>query len=306
MISSRLYIVVTPAKDEEEDLPGLIDSMAKQTFTPVLWVIVDDGSTDNTPKIIEEAQKDHNWIQTIRLKEGRRDIGPHYAYVCQQGFDFAINYCESEGINYNYVGLIDADLILDEAYFEKVMKEFEKNPNLGIASGEVWNRTNGQLVRSKQRYDLPSGGCRLWSKECFKDTGGYLLTYAPDSISNVKAKLRGWDTRAFEEYRVVSTRALGSAEGYWREYKGFGEYNYYVGSDLTFAILKGLRYALSRPYYIGIAYLYGYLSCLLQRKERIDDKEIIEYYRNSRKQEVKNYYLGKLLKKLKKNPNFKN
>ena len=127
-----------------------------------------------------------------------------------------------------------------------------------------------------------------------------MVTYAPDSVSNVKAKLRGWDTRSFDKYKIVSTRALGSAEGYWKEYKGFGMYNYYVGSGIIFAILKGLRYSFARPYYIGIAYLYGYFSWLLQRKRRIEDKEIRDYYRNSRLREIRKYYTDKLARMFKK------
>lgn len=48
--SSHKYIVVTPCKNEGENLPNLIASVVAQTIMPVLWVIVDDGSTDTTPE----------------------------------------------------------------------------------------------------------------------------------------------------------------------------------------------------------------------------------------------------------------
>ena len=288
------YIIITPAKNEEESLPGLIQSVVKQTTKPKIWVIIDDGSTDRTPEIIEDAVKKYAWIQTIHLKESVRDLGIHYSQVCSTGFDFAVEYCKKQRMEYDYIALIDADMILEETYFERLIKAFERNPKLGIASGEVWNIIGRKTIRSKQRDDLPSGGVRLWRRRCFEETGGYLMTYAPDSVSNVKAKLKGWDTRSFEEIKVVSTRALGSAEGYWKEFKGFGIYGYYVGFNLLYVIFKVIRYSFKRPRYIGLAYLYGYFSCLILRKKRIDDKEIRYYYKHTRPQEINQYYFNAL------------
>ena len=296
---SGSYIIITPAKNEEKSLPGLIQSIVRQTIKPKLWVIVDDGSTDGTPEIIEDAVKKHEWIQTIRLKEGERDLGVHYSQVCIAGFDYAMEYCKRCKIEYDYIGLIDADIILEETYFERLIKEFEKNRNFGIVSGEVWNIIDEKTKRSKQRSDLPCGGARLWRRRCFEETGGYIVTYAPDSISNVKAKLKGWETRSLEGIKVISTRALGSAEGYWKEFKGFGIYSYYVGFNLFYAILKGMRYLFERPYYIGLAFLYGYFSCLILGKKRIKDEEIRHYYRHIRPREINQYYLDVIRNKLK-------
>jgi glycosyltransferase involved in cell wall biosynthesis len=288
--SLRSYVIVTPAKDEEKGLPGLIQSVVEQTIKPKLWVIVDDGSADRTPDILDEAEKKYDWIQTIRLKESVRDLGIHYSNVCTTGFDFAIEYCKKHNMKYDYIGLIDADMILEDVYFERLIKEFEKNPMIGIASGKVWNIIGGKMIQSKQRDDLPDGGARLWKRQCFEETDGYLMTYAPDSVSNVKAKLKGWETKSFEEIKVTSIRALGSAEGYWKEFKGFGIYGYYVGFNFIYVIFKGMRYSFKKPYYIGLAFLYGYFSSLILRKKRIDDKEIRHYYQHTRPQEINQYY----------------
>ena len=69
------YILITPVKNEEENLPNLIQSVVEQTIKPVLWVIVDDGSTDRSPEIIKEAQKKYSWIQSIRLESKSRELG---------------------------------------------------------------------------------------------------------------------------------------------------------------------------------------------------------------------------------------
>ncbi len=51
------YLIVTPVKNEEKDLPGLVESMASQSILPLIWIIMDDGSTDKSPQILQEAEK---------------------------------------------------------------------------------------------------------------------------------------------------------------------------------------------------------------------------------------------------------
>ena len=52
MVDSTMlkYILVTPAKNEGKHLPKVAEAVIDQVVLPTLWVIVDDGSTDETPK----------------------------------------------------------------------------------------------------------------------------------------------------------------------------------------------------------------------------------------------------------------
>ena len=293
-IDKKRYILVTPAKDEEKNLSGLIQSIVKQTIKPILWIVVDDGSRDRTSGIIEEAKEMHDWIETIRLGECTWDLGIHLSYVCRTGFDYAIKYCKEHNVWYHYIGIIDADVVLSEDYFERLMNEFENNPKLGIASGEVWNIVGNEMIQNKQNEYLPLGGARLWSRECFDKTGGYLLTCVPDSVSNVKAILHGIETRIFKDIKFVSTRGSCSAKGYWIGYKQLGANNYFVGYTLIHILLKGLKLLFEKPYYIGFAYHYGYFGSLIFRKERIEDGEVRYYFRHIRVREISKYYISKL------------
>lgn len=276
------YILVTPCKNEEDSLPKLTESVINQTIRPNLWVIVDDGSTDKTPAILKEVTRKYNWIKTIRLNEAPRDLGIHVSHVYRQGFDYAINYCLDYSVNYIYFGVVDADIILETNYFEALISEFEKNPRLGICSGRIGNIVEGKILWSDYRNDLPSGGARLWRKKCFEETDKYLLTCSPDSVSNVKAKIKGWETRQYEHITAVSTRPYASAQGQWIGYKKLGSNNYFIGYNPTHVLLKGMTLLYSRKGYfktgIGIAYIYGYLACYLKHGPRIDDKEVLNYY----------------------------
>ena len=87
------YVLVTPIKNEEANLPGLIDSIENQDLKPILWVIVDDSSDDSSPNILEAASKKNSYIQVVTLTaKSKYDIGEHYAEVCSIGFKYAIDF----------------------------------------------------------------------------------------------------------------------------------------------------------------------------------------------------------------------
>ena len=49
---SRRYLLISPCRDEAQYLRRTLDSVAAQSVPPALWVVVDDGSTDETPAIL--------------------------------------------------------------------------------------------------------------------------------------------------------------------------------------------------------------------------------------------------------------
>jgi Glycosyltransferases, probably involved in cell wall biogenesis len=286
----RDYLLVTPCKNEEDSLPKLAESVTGQDITPLLWVIVNDGSTDKTSEILADLCSRHLWIQVVNLSEKPRNLGIHVSHVYRIGFDAARRHCEENNLNYDYIASVDADIILDNNYFSSLMAEFKADQKLGICSGHIGNLINGAIIWSKYKEDLPSGGARLWSKKCFEETGGYLLTCSPDSVSNVKAKLKDWNTRHFASPKAISTRAYSSAQGQWRGYRKLGSNNYFIGYSPIHACLKGVKLLYSKNGYfvhgVGIAYVFGYFYDLISNKPRIDDKEVLEYYKNSRLKEL--------------------
>ena len=288
------YILVAPARNEEQFLPQVIDSVANSSVQPLLWLIVDDNSTDETPKIIKRSAIENDYIMLLSLSENSERSSFHYSYVCKRGFDTAIKLAVEKGMDWDYMILLNADTIVDPQYFEDIMFEMEKNPKIGIASGDVYLLKNGKVRAIKAPRDMPSGTARVWRKKCFYETGGYLLTYAPDSVSRVKAKLRGWKTVRFKEYNAYQLRQTSSAEGLWNGFKMDGNKAYYLNKHPLLIFLNAIYFTTKKPYYTGIAFLYGYLISVFKRKEKIDDEEIRDYYWNTRLKEYKNVFFEKL------------
>ena len=288
---SRQYIVVTACKNEGDNLPNLIQSIASQTLKPVLWIIVDDGSTDNTPEILKEAEEKYSWIQSIRLEESKRDLGLHLAGMVRKGFDFAINYCKKKGIDYGYLANVDGDLTLETTFFEDIIKEFEKDPELGLASGGTKHIVGDRIIKAKLREDEPSGGHMLIRRECFEDCEGIPVSYAMDSVLKAKARIKGWKTKRFEENTATEIRDVGSAEGYWKGFKHGGKTDYYLNMHPIHVISRSIKYSLRRSGYGGIAYLMGYLSSVIRRDKQIDDEEVKKYFWNIWKSSYKHCLL---------------
>jgi biofilm PGA synthesis N-glycosyltransferase PgaC len=59
------YIIISPARNEQDNIAHTIRSMADQTCTPNLWIIVNDGSTDRTKELIEAAARHYSWIRVV-------------------------------------------------------------------------------------------------------------------------------------------------------------------------------------------------------------------------------------------------
>ena len=59
------YLLISPCRDEAEYMRQTLDSVIAQSVPPAKWVIVGDGSTDGTPRILEEYANRHDWIEIV-------------------------------------------------------------------------------------------------------------------------------------------------------------------------------------------------------------------------------------------------
>lgn len=297
MVAEPDYILTTPCKNEAQSLPELAESIINQTITPKLWLIVNDNSTDNSAKILRDFETKYDWIRVITSKGTKRDLSFHYAKVVSEGLSLAMDISSAEKRPFEYIGLIDADMVLEKRFFERIIDKFEKDPNLGVASGSTAYFEADILVTEKGRENLPIGGLRIWKRKCFIETGGFPISYSADSVSNVLAVLHGWDTKKFEDIIGIQTRRTGSAEGLWKGYRTKGESDYYRDYHPLYALFKFVKYSFTRPFYIGIAYMEGYINGIVKIRKKIDIPEVRQYYRKKHL-EIGRYYAGKFKFKL--------
>ena len=64
----RKLTIITPTYNRGKLLPHLYDSLTKQNCTSFLWMVVDDGSADNTGELVQRWQQEGKLAIVYRLK----------------------------------------------------------------------------------------------------------------------------------------------------------------------------------------------------------------------------------------------
>jgi len=279
---NRSYILVTPVHNEATHLEQVIVSVQEQTLHPVLWIAVDDGSTDESLAILEAAQDRLSWLTVLRFDHSEYTRHLRYAAVCRTGFDHAIATLKARGCNWEYVGLLDSDILAPPEYFLSLVELMEADSRIGIASGGLLSVINSRLLRSRARTDWPMGAARLWRRQCFRETGGYDLTPSPDSVSNVRALKHGCQLRRVESIAAIQVRPVGAASGMWHGHVSAGQRAHFLGRHFALVFLGGMDMCRERPYYHGVAYIWGFVGAKLRRQAQTEDVMVRNYFGRER------------------------
>ena len=118
MKQSVVISVVMPAYNSEKYIGEAIESILNQTFTDFEFIILNDGSTDNTAKIVKEyAKKD----KRIRFVDNKKNQG--LVAVLNQGLDLAKG---------TYIARMDSDDISLPTRFEKQIEYMNAHPECGV------------------------------------------------------------------------------------------------------------------------------------------------------------------------------
>jgi len=275
---SRRYVLITPCRDEAEYLGTTIDSVAGQSVLPAKWVIVDDGSTDDTPRILAEAARRYPFIEILRREDrGQRSVGPGVVDAFYAGCD-AINLDE-----YDYLCKLDGDLDIPRTYFERVMERFEADAYLGTFSGKLYLRRGDDLVHERCGDENSVGPAKFYRVGCFRDIGGFVRQVSWDGIDGHMCRLRGWIARSAdaEELRLIHLRRMGSSQkSFWTGRVRWGRGKYFMGSTLPYVLAVSLYRMSERPFVIsGIGILVGFLKAALAREPRFHDPAYLRFFR---------------------------
>jgi glycosyltransferase involved in cell wall biosynthesis len=258
-----------------------LDSVAAQTVLPSLWVIVDDGSTDATPEILEEYQSKLPFLRIVRRADrGRRRVGPGVV----EAFNAGLATVDLD--EFDYVCKLDLDLELPPHYFERLIERMEKNPRLGTTSGKpyfVHPRTGALVHETGCGDEMSVGMTKFYRVECFREIGGFVSEVMWDGIDCHRCRMLGWmaDSVDAEDLRFVHLRPQGSThKGIWtgRARAGFGQY--FMGTSLAYILAAAIYRVPQYPVLIGsIATVSGYISSGLRSLPRYDDADFRRFLR---------------------------
>jgi glycosyltransferase involved in cell wall biosynthesis len=271
------YVVITPVRDEAKYIVNTIDSMAVQTLVPQKWIIVDDGSSDQTPEIIDAASAKYSWICVIhRPNRGFRKSGGGVIDAFYGG------YCIADGVEWDFLVKLDGDLSFGPDYFEKCFSHFLADRHLGIGGGMVCCLENGALAE-----DFPGdppfhvrGATKIYRRACWEQIVPLVRAPGWDTIDEVKANMLGWTTRTFRDPKLLQHKATGAGDGNWRNWLKNGLANYVTGYHPIFMMAKCMKRAYRHPHSLQwIALCAGFCSGYLKMIPQVDDARVIRYLR---------------------------
>ena len=273
------YVVISPARDEEQFAERTLSSMAAQTRQPDLWIVVDDGSQDRTPQILERWRERLPYLRVVRRERGKgRSVGPGVINAFYAGLE-TVDLRE-----FDYLCKLDIDLDLPPRYFEIMLQRMEAEPRLGTCSGKAYYPgPGGELLSEGIGDEVSVGALKFYRTSCFRQVGGFVREVMWDGIDCHRCRMLGWIARSWDEpeVRVTHLRPMGSSQvGIWtgRKRHGFGQH--FMGTGLLYMTASAI-YRMAHPPYVvgGFAMWWGWVQSALAHKPRLEDAPFRRFLR---------------------------
>ena len=282
------YIIITPARNEEDFIEKTIQSVISQTKRPEKWIIVSDGSTDRTEEIVESYQRDFEWIDLLRMPEHRDREFAAKVYAFNAGYE------KAQENQFDIIGNLDADISFDEGYFNFLLDKFRADANLGVA-GTPFVEKGSHYNYEFTNIEHVSGACQMFRRECFEEIGGYIPIKGGgiDWTAVTTARMKGWRTRTFTEKTCIHHRTIGTGNSSrivsWFRH---GKKDYFLGGHPIWQVFRSMYQMKNRPYVLGGGLLLlGYFWAAIIREKRPVPEELIKFYRNEQMRRLKSLTL---------------
>jgi glycosyltransferase involved in cell wall biosynthesis len=260
------YAAITPVKDEAAHLRRTAEAMLAQTHRPTRWVIVDDGSTDESFEIAASYAAAHDWIVAIRSgRERRRARGGPIVEAFNRGL-------RELPERPQFVVKLDGDLFLPAHYFAWVAATFAAEPRAGVVGGLVLINDRGEWVAERMDRRTVHGAIKAYRSDCLEEIGGLDAAMGWDGIDEYAARARGWQVVVLSELQVLHYKTRGSAQPWrsarWEEGRGA----HYMGYRWRAVVLRaGYRMLVEHPPLLGgLALGLGYLWSAVKREPQAD------------------------------------
>jgi len=290
MAKTLSYVLITPARNEGQYIEKTIRSMVAQTVLPLKWVIVSDGSTDETDDIVRRYAADWPWIELMRMPDRRER---HFAGKVGA---FNAGYDRVRDLDFDIVGNLDADVSFEVGHFEFLIGKMGENPQLGVA-GAPFREGTFQYDYRFTNIENVWGGCQLFRRECYEGIGGYmpLTGGCIDHVAVLSARMHGWQTRTFTESVCLHHRKMGTAlQGALKAKYKLGVKDYTVGNHPLWELARTFYQMANRPYILGgLALGCGYFWSLIQQAPTPLSSDLVDFVRREQIQRLKQFVISK-------------
>lgn len=289
MATLPTYILITPARNEARFIELTLQSMVRQTYCPLKWMIVSDGSTDGTDEIVRRYTTDNPWIELLRMPERAER---HFAGKVHA---FNAGYAKAKELNPDVIGNLDADVSIEPDHFQYLVSKFGENPELGVG-GSPFKEGSQQYDYRFSNIENVWGGCQLFRRECYEAIGGYTPVKGGgiDHIAVVSARMRGWHTRTFTDRVCIHHRQMNTAQqGALKAKFKLGAKDYSFGNHPVWELFRTFYQMRNPPFILGgMALGAGYFWSMARRAEISVSNDVVAFTHHEQLQRLKNVVRG--------------
>src|SRR4051794_16798804 len=207
MAEDFVYLsLVIPAYNEQESVPTLlqrVEASLSRIGRPFEVILIDDGSADDTPRLLAEAMSTRPWLRVLRMKKNGG-----------QSAAFEAGFAAAQG---EIIATIDADLQNDPEEIPRLL------PMLNGCDMITGWRRDRRDTRYRRWQSRMANKIRNWiTQDTVQDSASSLKIYRASAVRGLKlfrgahrymptlVKMRGYSVR--EEPVKHSPRFAGSAK----------------------------------------------------------------------------------------------
>lgn len=254
--SSTLTVtVVIPTYNGAHLLRPCLDALAQQTRRPEQTIVVDDGSTDDTPAMLRAR---YPWVEVV-------------SYACNRGFVHAVNtgIAAAQG---ELVVLLNNDTEAEPAWLAELVAPLERDETIGFCASKLllFDRRDhlhsagdgytvggvpvnrGVWTRDDGRFDRPAlvfgacAGAAAYRRRLLQELGGFdpwLVQYLEDTDLNWRAQLRGYRCQFVPSARIY--HRVSATGGGIRP-------SYYCGRNFPLVLVSNVPWPIIRRHWRAV------------------------------------------------------
>jgi GT2 family glycosyltransferase len=242
-------------------------SLAEQSYPDYQIVLIDNNSKDNSPAVIEAAQKEIG----KKLHVIMNPVNSGFAGGVNIGFRYALDN------GFGAVALFNNDAVAEPRWLEELVKVLHAKPDVGIVTGLFLNRDGKTIDSTGDWYSIwgmafprlrnektelapesgyvfgATGGASLFRLDMIRQIGLFderFFAYYEDVDVSFRAQLAGW--KVYYTKKAVSYHAQGSTNN---KIPGFTTYHtlknvpmlYWKNVPFQLLLPVGWRLALMYP-----------------------------------------------------------
>ncbi|AWI25589.1 glycosyltransferase family 2 protein [Flavobacterium pallidum] len=283
-----VYYLVIPAHNEAAFISLTLESIVKQTLLPTKVVVVNDNSTDKTAEIVNSYIQKYPFISLVNAVSDALHLpGSKVIRAFEKGY-------ETLDENYDVIVKLDADLVLPENYFEKILSIFESDVKTGMAGGFAYIEKNGEwILENLTDKDHIRGAFKAYRKECFLQIGKLKPAMGWDTVDELLAKFYGWKVVTDASLKVKHLKTTGANYNKAARYKQ-GEAFYSLGYGFLITAIASAKLAMMKKKpLLFLDYMMGFVKAKSAGKPWLVTKQQAKFIRAYRLAKMKGKLSGK-------------